>query len=265
MGRMDGKVALIMGGAGGMGAASAKLFSKEGAKVAIADFKVKEGEAVAKEINDNGGNAIFIGCDLSQKGAAAKVVKATLDAFGEVNVYLHWAAIAVPAAELKLWECSRETWDKIIAVNLTGVYEMVHELAPVMIAQNKPGSIMLCGSIAGLWGWPMGDAYTAAKGGVISITRSLATELGKYNIRVNCICPGCTATPIVTGSTVDMDYHELEKVTVSSSCGMPEGLIALDRWAKAEEQAYVALHLCSDEASYVTGVIMPVDGGWTLV
>ena len=251
--RLEGKVALITGGARGMGAAEAKLFSREGAKVVIADILEDEGRQTEAEINETGGDAIFIKLDVSQQSDWDAAIERTVEQFGKLDVIVNNAGIA---SGFTIEETTVEHWDQIMDVNAKGVFLGTKAAIAQMLSQGGGGSIINISSISGMVGQArVSAAYNASKGAVRIFTKSAAVQYASDGIRVNSIHPGGTVTPMTQqvwqGSEIDDDGFVLA----------PE--IPLGRAAKPEEIAYGALYLASDDSSYVTGAELVIDGGVT--
>ena len=251
--RLEGKVALITGGARGMGAAEAKLFSKEGAKVVIADILEDEGRQTEAEINETGGDAIFIKLDVSQQSDWDAAIERTVEQFGKLDVIVNNAGIA---SGFTIEETTVEHWDQIMDVNAKGVFLGTKAAIAQMLSQDGGGSIINISSVSGMIGQKgVSAAYNASKGAVRIFTKSAAVQYASDGIRVNSIHPGGTVTPMTQqvwqGSEIDDDGFVLA----------PE--IPLGRAAKPEEIAYGALYLASDDSSYVTGAELVIDGGFT--
>jgi len=252
--RLKDKVAIITGAGSGQGKASAHLFAKEGAKVVIAEWNETNGKQVEQEIVQAGHEALFIQTDISNETNVTSLVEQVMDRYGKIDVLFNNAGIGFSSRSkykmAPLVETPLKDWNDILSINLNGAYLMSKHILPVMIKQQR-GNIINNASLNGILGVTGADAYTAAKGGVVALTRVMAVDYGKYNIRVNCICPGAIDTPMIADvlneSTVSKNYEANP----------------LGRIGKPEEIAYAALFLASDESSYITGLIMPVDGGWS--
>ncbi|HMQ37404.1 MAG TPA: glucose 1-dehydrogenase [Micropruina sp.] len=245
-----GKVAFVTGGSAGMGAATVRAFAEAGAAVAIVDLNADAAERFAAELNAAGHRAIGIGCDVSNEQQVADAVARTVEAFGSLDMAFNNAGIMRPPVDSA--DETAEAFDALVAVNLRGVWaSMKHELAQ-MRAQGS-GAIVNCSSLGGLVGGNGRATYHATKHGVLGQTKSVALQYGPLGIRVNAVCPGTIATPMVDRMTA---AGELD----------PDGAIAaipMGRLGRPEEIAAAVLWLCSDGASYVTGVALPVDAGYT--
>ena len=251
--RLEGKVALITGGARGMGAAEAKLFSREGAKVVIADVLEDEGRQTEAEINESGGDAIFIKLDVSQQSDWDAAIERTVEQFGKLDVIVNNAGIA---SGFSIEETTVEHWDQIMDVNAKGVFLGTKAAIAQMLSQGGGGSIINVSSISGMIGQQgVSAAYNASKGAVRIFTKSAAVQYAKDGIRVNSLHPGGTVTPMTQHAWEGSERDE-EGFALSPD-------IPLGRAAKPEEMAYGALYLASDESSYVTGAELVIDGGFT--
>ncbi|MGH7935309.1 MAG: SDR family oxidoreductase [Candidatus Binataceae bacterium] len=248
-GRMDGKIALVTGGGSGIGRATALAFAREGAKVMIADYAPEGGERTVKMIKDAGGQAGFLNIDVSVAKQVEVMVNKTVETYGRIDCAHNNAGIEGKIADTV--ECTEETWDRTIAINLKGVWLCMKYEIPQMLKQGG-GAIVNTASVAGLVGFEGLPAYNASKGGVVQLTRTAALEFAKKNIRVNCVCPGVINTPMVARLIDTSSYSE-----AALSEGEPVG-----RLGKPEEIAEAVVWLCSDAASFVTGHPMAVDGGW---
>ena len=245
MGRLDNKVAIITGGGMGMGHSAAILFAKEGAKVVVSDMVVEAGEETVAEIKKAGGDAIFVKADVSSAKDAEKTVKEAVKAFGKVNILFSNAGIAGEASPTE--DCTEENWEKVININLKGVWLSMKYAIPE-IAKAGGGAIINTASQAAERAMPNLPAYTASKGGVLSLSRATAVECAKKNIRVNVLEPGVIATSMVLGMP--------DEAKASFLSAIPMG-----KFGKPEEVAYAALFLACDESSHITGHALAVDGG----
>jgi NAD(P)-dependent dehydrogenase (short-subunit alcohol dehydrogenase family) len=243
-----GQVALVTGGSSGMGLATARAFAEAGAAVVIADINETTLGAATDELTAAGHQVLGVRCDVSDDDSVAAMMKATVDAYGRLDMAFNNAGIMVPPNGA-VGE-TPEAFDRVTAINLRGVWAcMKHELA--QMRHQGSGAIVNCSSIAGLRGGPGRPSYTAAKHGVIGLTASAATEYASRGIRINAVCPGTIETPMVAGMVAK---GELD-IAVSTS-NAPIG-----RLGQGEEIAAAVLWLCSPGASYVVGVALPVDGG----
>jgi len=250
-GRMAGKVALITGGASGIGRATAIAFAREGAKVAVADYMVDGGERTVKTIREAGGQAMFINADVSRPKEVEAMVTKTVEAYGRLDCAFNNAGVEGRIANTA--EASDEDWDRTIATNLTGVWFcMKYEIREML--KRGGGSIVNTASVAGMIGFPGFAPYCASKGGVIQLTRTAALEYAKSGIRVNAVCPGVIRTPMV--ERLMDSYPEFNEPLLIS-------YEPIGRMGKPEEIAEAVLWLSSDAASFVTGLPMAVDGAWT--
>lgn len=249
MGRLDGKAIIITGAARGQGAVAADMFAKEGARLLLSDI-LSEGERVAAQIASRGGQAAFLQADTSQEADAAKVAEQAMAAYGRIDVLYNNAGIILGKP---FQDTTLEEWERIIRVDLTGPFLMSKAVVPHMIKQRK-GSIMNISSVGGIIGYPGMAAYGAAKGGLVNLTRCMAVDLAPYNIRVNVICPGAIDTPMPRKYVENMSDKEAVWKQIAD-------VHLLKRFGTAEEVVYLALFLASDEASFMTGAMIPVDGG----
>ena len=246
---IDGKVAIVTGAASGMGRATAHLFGDEGASVALLDINSEKLDRVVSEMHEAGYNARGWLLDLSDRGAIQGVVDDIASHFGAIDILINNAGISIPVAIDS--DDYASAWDKVIAVLLTAQTMMIRAALPHLRAAEC-GRIVNIASTEGLGATRYGSPYTAAKTGVIGLTRSLAVELGREAITVNCICPG----PINTGMTAGIP--EENKVIFAKR------RTALGRYAEPEEVAHATLSLVLPAMQYVTGVTLPVDGGLTI-
>lgn len=247
--RLEGKVALITGGARGQGAAEAKLFAKEGAKVVIADILDEEGEKLEAEVAELGGECFYTHLDVSDSENWEKTVETAVTRFGKIDILVNNAGIAVWGTND---DTTEEIWDTVMDVNAKGVFLGTKHVIPEM-KKSGGGSIINISSISGLVGQPtIQPVYNASKGAVRIFTKSTAVQYGSYGIRANSIHPGATDT--------DMISHRIQG---EENKNRIKNTVPLQRVAKPIEIAYGALFLASDESSYMTGSEMVIDGGVT--
>lgn len=244
------KVALITGGASGIGRATALLFAQEGAAVAIADINPSQGGATVAEIEAAGGKAIFIPCDVTWAEDCRRAVEQTVATFGGLNVLFNNAGIIRRADVL---HTSEEEWDRVMAVNVKAVFLMSKYAIPYM-EKAGGGSIINTSSGWGLKGGGNAVSYCASKGAVTNMTRAMAIDHGPRNIRVNAICPGDTDTPMLRDEARQLGRPEAD--FLAEAADRPLG-----RYAQPGEIAQAVLYLASDSASYMTGAALVVDGG----
>lgn len=250
MGRLDGKVALITGAARGMGQAEAKLFAKEGSKVIVTDILVEQGQKTVEEIKSSGGEAIFLKLDVTSPEDWQNVVSKAIEKYDKVDILVNNAGVLFSK---DTEETTLEIWDKTFDVNVKGVFLGCKYILPAMKKAGR-GSIINVSSLYGIVGFPGEPAYDASKGAVRILSKSVALDYAKYNIRVNSLHPGNTRTPM---SEPWLKSPEAEKEII--------GPAILGRLAEPIEIAYAALFLASDESSYVDAAELVVDGGYTSV
>jgi meso-butanediol dehydrogenase/(S,S)-butanediol dehydrogenase/diacetyl reductase len=251
--RLEGKIALITGAGSGIGQASAVLFASEGARVACVDLIAEGAEQTVAMIRDEGGEAISIQADVRQAADAQRMVDSTLARFGRLDVLFNNAGTGVFG---RVHELDESDWDLVLDTNLKSVYLGSKAAIPQFLEQGH-GNIVNTASTFALIAYPNYPAYCASKGGVLMLTKQMALDYGP-EIRVNCICPGATETPRLRRSIAQSpDPVERERRLVESNR-------ALRRWAQPREIAHAALFLASDDASFVTGHALYVDGGQTL-
>jgi NAD(P)-dependent dehydrogenase (short-subunit alcohol dehydrogenase family) len=250
--RLEGKVSMITGAGSGIGRATAFAFAKEGAKVIVNDVQLDAGEKVTSEINEHEGVALFVGGDVSREGDVVHMVDAAEREFGRIDVLFNNAGGSL-GVRFPVAETNQEDWDRVIEVNLKGIFLVSKYVLPVMIKKGG-GVIINMGSSFGLVGFPNMAAYTAAKGGVIALTRQMAVDYGTYNIRVNCMCPGPILTPLVESRIKEAPDPE-------ESLNELKSLSPLGKIGRPEDVAYMALYLASDESPFTTGAVLAIDGG----
>jgi NAD(P)-dependent dehydrogenase (short-subunit alcohol dehydrogenase family) len=246
----DGKVALVTGAASGIGRASAESFAEKGAKVLVCDVNEEGGAETVSLIEDAGGAAAFHRLDVSDADAVEGAVAAAVEKLGGLD-FAHNNAGVVGLAK-RIADTPLDSWDEVLGVNLTGVFLCMRAEIRHML-ENGGGAIVNTCSISGLGASPMMTAYVASKHGVVGLTRIAAYDYAKKGIRVNAICPGVTRTPMMDG-WIDGDPL-IEKVMDES--------VPIGRMATPREQGDAAVWLCSDEASFISGVMLPVDGALT--
>ncbi|NLK43893.1 MAG: 3-oxoacyl-ACP reductase FabG [Tissierellia bacterium] len=245
--RLLDKVAIITGGARGIGEATAKKFIKEGAKVVIGDINEEDIERTVNEIKEIGGQAAGIYVDVTKMDSVNRMIEFTLEKFGKLDILVNNAGITMDSTLLKMTE---DQWDKVIDVNLKGVYNCGQAAAKVMVEQGS-GVILNASSVVGLYGNFGQTNYAATKWGVIGMTKTWAKELGRKGVRVNAVAPGFIATPMVKKMP--------EKVI-----NMMKEKAPLQRLGEPEEIANAYAFLASDEAAFVTGAVLEVTGGVVL-
>jgi NAD(P)-dependent dehydrogenase (short-subunit alcohol dehydrogenase family) len=251
MGKLDGKVAVVTGAASGLGRASALRFAKEGAAVVVADLNSQGGELVVAEVAAAGGRGVYQRSDVTSESDVRALVERAVREYGRLDITYNNAGVIGAMGSID--STTEADWDKTFAILTKAVFFGIkHSVQPMRKAGG--GSIISTASIAGMSGSFRLHAYSAAKAAVINLTRTAALELGKDKIRVNCICPGIISTPLVHGGVPG------GKETVDPLIGKAQ---AIHRAGQAEDIANMALFLASDEASWVTGAAMVVDGGFT--
>ena len=244
------KRALITGGASGIGRATALLFAREGAAVAVADLDEAGGQAVAQTIAGEGGRAIFVPCDVTRAVDCRRAVQLTVEELGGLDVLFNNAGIIRRATVL---DTTEEEWDRVMAVNVKSIFLLSKYAIPVM-AQAGGGVIVNTASGWGLVGGRNAVSYCASKGAVVNMTRAMALDHGEQDIRVNCICPGDTDTPMLRDEARQLGASD--EVFMTEAADRP-----LRRIGRPEDIAQAALYLASDAASFVTGAALVVDGG----
>lgn len=252
--RLKERVALVTGGASGIGLATAERFLEEGATVVIADMSRSGGEAAVEALAGRGrGTVTAVPCDVTRRDEVARLVDGVVAAHGRIDILFNNAGYFVPN---ELHEVAEDDWARILAVNLGSVYQVSRQVVPRMLAQGK-GAIVNNSSVCGLVGDQRSAAYCATKGAVAQLTRAMALDYARRGIRVNAICCGEIDTPLFVreaaqlGMTVDALRAKLDEAHPIGRIGRPR------------EAADAVVFLASDEASFITGVLLPVDGGYT--
>ena len=248
--RLPNKVALITGAASGIGRASAVLFAKEGAKIVVADIDETGGRQTVDLIAQGGGSAVFVKADVTKAGDVERMIKASVDQFGKLDILFNNAGVGTAFTPLE--QVDEALWDRVMAINVKSIFLGCKYAAPVMKAQGG-GVIINTASISGVRPRPGLTVYAASKGAVIVFTKAIAIEFAPYKIRVNCINPVVTDTAFIT-KTIEPSQIEAAKKGMLST-------IPLGRLGEPEDMAFAALYLASDEAGLVTGVSLDVDGG----
>lgn len=244
----DNKAVIVTGSGSGIGKATAKAFANKGANIVVSDINDANGLAVQKEINDQGGSAIFVHADVAQEEDIFKMINTCIDKFGRLDVLVNNAGIGGPLAFFD--QISNEDWNRIIAVNQTGVFYGMKAALKIMKTQ-KSGNIINISSVAGIGSAARMGAYAASKHAVVGMTTSAAVEYAKYGIRINAICPTVIKTPMG-----DSYINEDEAITERLKQFIP-----MKRFGQPEEVANTICWLCSDDASYITGHTIRTDGG----
>jgi len=251
--RLKDKVAIITGAGGGMGRVASQLFAVEGAKIVVAEFSEPAGRETVRLVEEAGGKATFVKADVSKEADAKAMVDHAVATWGRVDVLYNNAGI-MPEADHSVTDTDVATWDQVMAVNVRGVFLGCKYAIPVMLAQGS-GSIINISSFVALMGCsnPQ-DAYTASKGAVLALTKSLAVQFGPRGVRSNAICPGPVETPLLMDWLVKDE--EAKRIRLARN---PTG-----RFGKPEEIVYMAMYLASDESRWTNGASLVVDGGITV-
>jgi NAD(P)-dependent dehydrogenase (short-subunit alcohol dehydrogenase family) len=251
MGKLSEKIALVTGAASGIGRASALLFAREGATVAVADRDLPGAKAAVAEITAAGGTAIALEADVSKSADVKHMLGVTIESFGRLDIVYSNAGIMSPGL---LHLVSEDEWNRVIAINLTANFLVCKYALPQLMKHG--GVILVTASVAGLEGRTAHAAYCASKAGVINMIKNVAMDYAKYGIRANCLCPGGVATNISIDALRGLSDAAKEKLAKWSGEAVP-----MARIAEPIELANAALFLCSDDASFITGSAMVVDGG----
>lgn len=256
MGLLTGKVALITGGASGFGQAGAKTFAREGARVAVADMNAQTGAETVRIIRDSGGEAIFIQADVSRMSDVERMVQETVSAFGRLDIFWHNAGNVGPGS---IEDTSEDAYDLTMSIHLkAGFFGAKYAVAEMK--KHGGGAILFTSSLAGLKTSRASTVYGVAKAALISLTKNLTLSFAPYQVRVNAICPGAAETAMWPAFTNrGSDVHDPNKTAAVAQ--MYREKTPLGRLCEPQDIANAALFLCSDNAAYVTGEIMSVDGG----
>lgn len=252
--KLKDKIAVITGGALGIGESGTRKFAKEGATVIFLDINEKAGEALEKELTKAGYNVWFIKTDISDEESVKSAFEKIAGKYGKIDALYNNASVFLGGKDSRIDEVETDIWKKVLSINLDGLYYCSKYAIKLMMKNG--GAIINTASSAGVVGIPGCAAYTATKGATVTLTRSMAVDYGKYNIRVNCIAPAAIETDMVKESNLnDPDFDNdffLRQIT------------PLKRWGKPEDVANLACFLASDESAYLNGVIIPADGGITM-
>jgi NAD(P)-dependent dehydrogenase (short-subunit alcohol dehydrogenase family) len=249
-GTLNGKVALVTGGASGIGRATALSFAREGAKLVVADVNDEGGQQTVHMIAENGGEAIFVKTDVSEAVAVQALISKAVETYGRLDCAHNNAGVSSPV-RASIADYPEEDWHRVIAINLTGVWLCMKYEIPQMLQQGG-GTIVNTASIMGLVATGFNPAYMASKHGVVGLTKSAALAYAQSGIRVNAVCPGYIRTPMVEGSPSFNPQYEAELIARHP----------IGRLGTPEEIAEAVVWLCSDAASFITGHTMTVDGGY---
>jgi NAD(P)-dependent dehydrogenase (short-subunit alcohol dehydrogenase family) len=251
-GVLDGKVAIVTGAAVGMGEATARLFAEAGAKVIVADVDEQNGQATVDAIVSAGGTASFSRTDVSKASEVEAMVRDAVERYGRLDSAVNNAAVGPEPHPIH--ELDEAEFDRVIAVDLKGVALCLKYEIAQLLAQGSNGSIVNIGSVSSFRPQPNQAAYTAAKHGVIGLTKTASVEAAPQGIRVNAVCPGAIDTPMLRSALEEFNVTEAEFAPSLSLFG---------RFGRPEEVAHASLWLCSDQSSYVTGAALMVDAGYT--
>ena len=247
--RFSGKVAVVTGSSHGIGLAAVEIFASQGAKVYLVDIDRNKGARFALKLREQGLNVKFIECDVASPQSVQNMVASIEE--NNVDILCNNAGVELTAG---IDETSVEEWDRLSSINLRGPFLVTKALLPLL--EVKGAAVVNTSSISGLLGWPLSTAYCATKGGVIQLTKQLACDLGAKNIRVNCVCPGTTKTPMLSRLLSDDEEGRQAAKEIAARH-------LLKRFAEPREIAEAIVFLASDAASFVTGAVLPVDGGYT--
>ncbi|MER7007145.1 SDR family oxidoreductase [Dactylosporangium sp. NPDC000555] len=254
MKRLDGRCALITGGAGGGGAASVLRFAREGARIVFADIDDRRGRQVADRVREAGGEAVFVAADVSRHDDVRRCVATAMDRFGRVDILFNHAGTVTVK---RLVDTTEEDWNRLWSVNVTSMFLMCREVLPHMMAAGR-GVVLNTSSISGLTASALESTYCVTKGAVLQLTRALAAEYREYGVRANAICPGFMRT--------DHGLREIDELTALGVEGVAAEITARQqRLCDPDEFAAAALALVSDDTAFVNGAALVVDNGWLAI
>jgi NAD(P)-dependent dehydrogenase (short-subunit alcohol dehydrogenase family) len=249
-GEMANKVALVTGGGSGIGRATAQAFGRRGARVAVVDVDAGGGQHTVRRIEEAGGHALFIACDVANRADVQSMVTKVVETYGGLDYAFNNAGIAGEGKPIS--DSSEEAWDRVLNVNLRGVWLCMQQEIPEMLKRGK-GAIVNTSSTAGMVAAPYVTSYAASKWGVVGLTKTVALEFAKFGIRINSVSPGVIRTEMVNRAIED--HPEMVAYW--------EKVQPIGRYAEPDELAQTVVFLCSDATSFITGVNLPFDGGWT--
>jgi 2-keto-3-deoxy-L-fuconate dehydrogenase len=251
--RLDGKVALVTGGGSGIGAAISRAYAEQGARVVVAEVNPANGQDVATELGEAG---LFWATDVTELQSVKDAVKAAVEHFGRLDVFVNCAGVGLVGS---VQETESHDWNRLLAVNVTGVFHGSRAAVDQMLSQSPRGGVLVnIASVAGQIGVPRRFAYCATKGAVLAMTRQLAVDYVKEGIRCNAICPGTVYSPFVEGYVERFHKDTKEETIRELHARQPIG-----RMGRPDEIADLAVYLASDEAGFMTGSEVVIDGGWT--
>lgn len=257
--RLENKVVIVSGAGSGLGAAAALEFAHEGAKVVCADINPVAAQDLARDISSKGGSALACNVDVRDEQSNAAMVASAIEAYGRVDVFL---ANAGTTSVGQAHEVEKEEWDRVMSINLTGVWLGCKAVIPCMLAQEA-GSIILQSSITGINGFPSIIAYSASKGALIAMTKQMTADYASKNIRVNAIAPGTILTPLVTETYRARVQRNNNGQSLEDALGETAGRYPMKRLGGPEDIASLSVYLASDESKWVSGSVFTVDGGFT--
>ncbi len=252
--RLENKIAVITGGASGIGEAGTRIFAKEGADVIILDVNEEGGNALSKELSAKGHKVWFIKTDISREEDVKSAFGKIEEKYGRIDALYNNASVFLGGRDSGIAELETDIWKKVLSINLDGTYYCSKYALPLM--KEKGGAIINTASSAGVSGIPGCAAYTATKGATVTLTRSMAVDYGKYNIRTNCIAPAAIETEMVKESNLNDPAFDNEFFL--------KQITPLRRWGKPSDVANLACFLASDEGAYLNGTVIPCDGGITI-
>lgn len=252
--RLENKIAVITGGASGIGEAGTRIFAKEGAEVIILDVNEEAGNALSDELSAKGHKVWFIKTDISREEDVKSAFGKIGEKYGRIDALYNNASVFLGGRDKGIAELETDIWKKVLSINLDGTYYCSKYAIPLM--KEKGGAIINTASSAGVSGIPGCAAYTATKGATVTLTRSMAVDYGKYNIRTNCIAPAAIETEMVKESNLNDPAFDNEFFL--------KQITPLRRWGKPSDVANLACFLASDEGAYLNGTVIPCDGGITI-